>query len=149
MKKLIEVRQHETLKQAVSARDLYLGLGLEKAHWKRWAVANIENNDFFKENIDWQGFTIKANGNETKDFAISIDFAKHIAMSAKTKNSHDYRNYLIACENKVNTHLPALPKTFSEALRMLADETEAKEALQIKVDEQKQTISSYRLLHPP
>jgi anti-repressor protein len=35
------------------------------------------------------------------DFAISLDFAKHIAMMARTEKSHEYRNYFIACEQKI------------------------------------------------
>lgn len=35
------------------------------------------------------------NGNETKDYAISIEFAKHIAMMARTNKSHEYRKYFI------------------------------------------------------
>lgn len=38
------------------------------------------------------------NGNETKDFAITLDFAKHITMMARTEKSHEYREYLIKCE---------------------------------------------------
>ncbi|MCR3759207.1 ORF6C domain-containing protein [Clostridium felsineum] len=35
------------------------------------------------------------------DFAISIEFAKHIAMMARTEKSHKYRNYFIECEKKM------------------------------------------------
>lgn len=33
-----------------------------------------------KENEDWVGFVTMTNGNETKDYAVSLEFAKHIAM---------------------------------------------------------------------
>ena len=82
----------------VSARELYLGLGLDKSNWKRWAHANIVENEFFKESLDWIGFVIMTNGNETREFAITIEFAKHIAMMAKTEKAHAYRNYFIECE---------------------------------------------------
>ena len=95
---LIKVTTNEQGEKLVSARDLYLGLGLNKAHWKRWSEQNIIQNDFFKENNDWVGFTIMVNGNGTQDFAISLEFAKHIAMMARTEKSHEYRNYFIECE---------------------------------------------------
>lgn len=108
MKNLINVRS-ENGNSVVSARELYLGLGLAKAVWSRWYPTNIENNDFFKENIDWVRVQHNVEGNETMDFAITLDFAKHIAMMAKTKKSHIYRNYFIECEKKVN-QIPALSK---------------------------------------
>jgi phage anti-repressor protein len=101
MDKLIKITESETGKQAVSAKELYLGLGLNKAVWSRWCQSNIEKNDFFKENIDWVGVQHDVEGNETMDFAITLDFAKHIAMMARTEKSHEYRNYFIKCENAV------------------------------------------------
>ncbi len=83
---------------SVSARDLYLDLGLNKAHWVRWSEQNIIENDFFKDGRDYMGFTIMVNGNETRDFAVSMIMAQHIAMMAKTQRAHDYRNYFIECE---------------------------------------------------
>lgn len=95
---LIKVTTNEQGQKLVSARELYLGLGLDKSQWSRWSKKNIEQNDFFKENVDWVGFDIVSSGNNTKDFAISLDFAKHIAMMARTEKSHEYRNYFIECE---------------------------------------------------
>jgi anti-repressor protein len=83
---------------SVSARDLYLDLGMDKSQWSRWFKSNIVENEFFKDGIDYLGFDIMSNGNETRDFAITIEFAKHIAMMAKTQRAHDYRNYFIECE---------------------------------------------------
>lgn len=98
MKDLIKITTNEKGQQLVSAKELYLGLGLDKSNWKRWSIKSIELNEFFKENIDWIGFVTMTNGNETKDYAISIEFAKHIAMMARTNKSHEYRNYFIECE---------------------------------------------------
>ena len=98
MKELIKVTTNDKGQQLVSARELYLGLGLDKSHWKRWSKQNIEINEFFKENVDWIGFATMANGNEVNDYAITIEFAKHIAMMARTAKSHEYRNYFIECE---------------------------------------------------
>ena len=33
--------------KTVSARELYIGLGLAKDQWSRWYKTNIVNNDFF------------------------------------------------------------------------------------------------------
>ncbi|WMJ79569.1 antA/AntB antirepressor family protein [Clostridium sp. MB40-C1] len=87
--------------QLVSAKELYLGLGLNKSNWARWYPANIEKNDFFEKNVDWVGVRHTDEGNGTMDFAITLDFAKHIAMMARTSKSHEYRNYFIECEKKI------------------------------------------------
>lgn len=97
---LIEISKHEG-KQVVSARTLYIGLGLSKSQWSRWYKQNILENEFFKEKEDFIKVRHNVEGNEVVDFAISIDFAKHIAMMAKTERSHEYRNYFISCEKKL------------------------------------------------
>lgn len=113
MKELIKINTNEEGKQLVSARELYLGLGLNEAVWKRWYTTNILENDYFLKNIDWVSFQHDVEnskgGRPTMDFAISLDFAKHIAMMARTEKSHEYRNYFIECEKKVN-QLPQLSK---------------------------------------
>ncbi|NSA93086.1 phage anti-repressor protein [Clostridium acetobutylicum] len=35
-------------KGLVSAKELYLGLGLNKTNWSRWYPKNIQSNEFFK-----------------------------------------------------------------------------------------------------
>lgn len=139
---LINVRE-ENGKQLVSARELYLGLGLNKAVWKRWYESNINNNEYFKENADWVGFNIMLNGNETKDFAITLDFAKHIAMMARTEKSHEYRNYFIECEKRLKNKQPVLPTTYKEALLALVEEVEKNEKLELENKQQKQIIMEY------
>ena len=109
MKELIKINTNEEGKQLVSARELYLGLGLNKSQWSRWYPTNIIKNDFFTKNVDWIGVRHDVEGNEVQDFAISLEFAKHIAMMARTEKSHEYRNYFIECERKVN-QLPQLSK---------------------------------------
>ena len=111
---MIEVKSEligKELIQAVMAKELYLDLGLSKPHWSSWYEKNIISNEFFIEGRDWMGFTLDVNGNESKDFAITLDFAKHIAMMAKTAKSHEYRNFLIDCEKKAhdsNRHIDAI-----------------------------------------
>ena len=140
---LIKININEEGKQLVSARELYLGLGLNKSQWSRWYTTNILKNDFFIENVDWIGVRHDVEGNKVQDFAISLDFAKHIAMMARTKKSHEYRNYFIECENKLKLTQPKLP-TYAEALRQLADSIEKNEQLQIENTQQRQLIGEMK-----
>lgn len=144
MDELIKIKQ-ENGKQLVSARELYLGLGLDKSQWSRWNKKNILNNDFFKENIDWIGVRLNVEGNETIDFAISLEFAKHIAMMARTEKSHQYRNYFIECEKKLNgVNKPKLPSTYKEALIDLLAQVEKNEKLELENAQQKQQIGELK-----
>ena len=72
------------------------------------------------------------NGNETTDYALTIDFAKKLAMQVKTVQGEMVRDYFLTCEKKlkaVSTQKP-IPLTFAEALRAYADEVEAHERTQ-------------------
>lgn len=103
-------------KQLVDAKELYLGIGLNKAHWKRWAKMNIEDNEFFLEGVDWvyhDGEKSKM-GRPSKNYVITLEFAKHIAMMSRAKRSHEYRNYLIDIEEKAQKILSSEDKLFIE-----------------------------------
>lgn len=76
---LIKVEEREG-RQVVSARELYKSLGYSDGQFSRWSKSNITENPFAVENEDWVGFVTMTNGNETKDYAVSLEFAKHIAM---------------------------------------------------------------------
>ena len=101
---LIKITTNEEGIQLVSARELYLGLGLNKTQWSRWSKSNIKENEFFTENIDWIGsrhdVENSLGGRPTEDYIITLEFAKHLAMMAKTEKSHEYRNYFLECEKK-------------------------------------------------
>lgn len=126
MNNLIKIT-NDNGKKAVSARELYLGLGLNKTQWARWYPTNIIENNYFLENFDWVGVRHDVEGNETMDFAISIEFAKHIAMMARTEKSHEYRNYFLECERQL-----ALPQNYKQALIALVAAEEEKEKLQLE-----------------
>jgi phage anti-repressor protein len=81
---LIKVTQNADGQSVVSARELYAFLGYDTVNWARWYPKNIVKNPYAVENEDWVGFFIMKNGNETKDFALSLDFAKRLAMRAQT-----------------------------------------------------------------
>ena len=55
MNELITLKTSEGGKKTVSAKELYLGLGLNKTNWSRWYPTNIEKNEFFNEGYDYLG----------------------------------------------------------------------------------------------
>ena len=145
MKNLIEIKE-ENGKKLVSARELYVGLGLSKSEWSKWYKRNILANEYFEENTDWIGFGVMTNGNKTKDFAITLEFAKHIAMMARTEKSHEYRNYFIECERnlkeiKLDSYMIENPV---ERAKAWIAEQEKREALEKNVLVQKEIIKEYK-----
>lgn len=114
-------------------------MGLNKSQWSRWYPTNIEKNEFFAENVDWIGVRHDVEGNETMDFAITLEFAKHLAMMSKSKKAHEYRNYFIDCENKLKEIAqPKLPSTYKEALLQLIQQVEENEQLGLENSELKE-----------
>jgi phage anti-repressor protein len=106
MKELIAVHKNKLGTHSVdciSAYELYLGLGLNNSHWKRWAKTNIEKNEFFLVGKDWVQLASKASqsNNFSQDYLVTLEFGKHLSMMAKTTKAHDYRNYLLRCEKEL------------------------------------------------
>ena len=92
MKELIKISEREG-KQVVSARELYIQLGYDISSFSKWATRNIIDNEFAIEGEDW---TIVLNSdidnqwinNPTKapkDYAITVNMAKKLAMMSKTE----------------------------------------------------------------
>lgn len=143
MNELIKVTEKKG-QQVVSAKELYLGLGLDKSNWSRWSRVNIEEDNFFNENEDWVRLKddsdnqLVTNPNKVSyDYAISLEFAKHIAMMARTEKSYEYRNYFLECERIAKQSIEKeLPKTFAEALRLAAEQAEQIEKQQALIAEQ-------------
>ena len=85
------------------------------------------------EKEDYVGFVIMTNGNETLDFALTLDLAKKISMTVKNEKGEAVRNYFLDCEKKLKK--VQVPQTYAQALLeagRLALELEEKNA-QIKV----------------
>lgn len=119
-------------KQLVSAKHLYKILGLAHQHYAKWYEKNLINNDFAIERED---YTELPHSGRSKDFAITLEFAKKIAMMTRSEKGEIARNYFIECEKiakdlmEINP-IKKIPQTYSEALRELADLTEEKLLLQ-------------------
>lgn len=115
MESLIKITTNEQGSSVVSARELYQYLGYNTSQWKRWYEKNISKNEFAIENFDYQTLDIMSNGNATKDFALTIDFATKLSMMAKTEKGEEVRDFFIALKKNYQ------PKTLSPAEQLLAN----------------------------
>jgi len=114
---------------------LYEFLGYDRSNWAKWYKSYIVEKPFALESEDWVGFVLNTNGNETRDFAISIDFAKRISMMAKTQKGHEARTYFIGCESKAIESKFNIPQTFKEALLLAVHQQEIIEQQQALIAE--------------
>lgn len=107
--------------QTCNARDLHAFLKV-KARFNDWIRNRVE--DFgFQENQDFITLTrLLVSGGKRKDYYLSLDMAKELAMVERNAKGKEARLYFIDCERiaKLKTAVPALP-SYPEALRQLAD----------------------------
>lgn len=151
MNNLIKISENQT----ITAKELYDFLGLNPAHYARWTKKNVELNEYYQDGQDWQGFTIMVNGNKTKDFELTIDFAKHLCMLSRSAKGKQARDYFIEVEKRylatqeVKSTVPELPMSYLDALKALVSQTEKLEEVEKenvllidKVTEKDQIISN-------
>ena len=132
---LIKVTKDDRGRATISAQELYLFLGMAPSQWSRWSKKNIENNEFVNRGEDWEGFDIKSNGNKSRDYEITLDFAKRISMMAKTERGEQARSYFIECEKKAQSNQVAIPQTLSEALMLAANLAKEGELQKLQITE--------------
>lgn len=94
--------------EKVSCKELYAFLQLEKSQYSRWCKLNIVNNEFYEKNKDWQAIDVKANGNITTEYMLTIDFAKHLCMLARTARGKQARDYFIEVEKQYKQQIQQL-----------------------------------------
>lgn len=121
MKEIIKINTNESGNQVISAKELYFSLDLSPTQYNRWIKKNIENNQFaevgkdwvilenqindFRPNVEKQTNNSRLNvenpnkrGRQTKDYALSIDFAKKLSMLARTEKGERIRSYFVEVE---------------------------------------------------
>lgn len=84
-----------------TARKLYAFLELANGQFSRWAKANITENEFAEENVDYWGFDINVEGNITKDFKLTAHFAKKLSMKGNGERAEQAREYFTTLEERV------------------------------------------------
>ncbi|WP_455945433.1 ORF6C domain-containing protein [Eubacterium ramulus] len=103
-----------------TARALYEFLSGEKSNFSRWAKKNIEQNEYFDENVDWWGFVTVTSGNECKDYRLTMDFAKHLSMESHSVKGKIARQYFLKVEEKLKETACRVPMTVPEQIQLLA-----------------------------
>jgi phage antirepressor protein len=140
MKELIKITEQNG-KRAVSARELHLFLE-SKQEFANWIKNRIDKYGFI-ENQDYEvfdNFIKNPNGGRPLiEYALTIDTAKEIAMVEGNEKGKEARQYFIESEKQLRAKEQShqqIPQSFSEALRLAAEQAEKIEAQQKQLQEQ-------------
>lgn len=110
----------------LTARELYEFLELAPSQFARWTKTNIDQNEFYSEGIDWQGFDTMSSGNETREYLLTIDFAKHLCMLSRSARGKQARNYFIEVEKSFKQQYIAQPADETLSIQTKAKNAEAR-----------------------
>lgn len=139
MNELIKVEVREG-RNVVNARDLhkFLKVGRDFSNWIKHRIEKydfIENQDFIVYAKNGENLN---GGRPSIEYAITIDMAKQLSMIENNELGKMARKYFIECEKKLKDMVFSLqiPRTFSEALRLAADQQE-------KIEQQQKTIEAH------
>lgn len=120
---------------AVDARSLHKSLGI-KTKYADWIKKHLQD---FEEEIDYvcTSENSEENHGNRKDYVLSIDMAKHIAMLQHTPIGKDIRNYFLQKEKEAfelaKSQSKYFPVTHLDTARMLVQTLVEKENLESKV----------------
>lgn len=119
MNELIKIDSRElagATVQTVNARDLHVFLE-NGDHFTTWIKERISQYGFL-ENQDFVTFSASAEkGRPRIEYALSIDMGKELSMVERNEKGKQARQYFLECEKRARA-VPALPRTFAEALRL-------------------------------
>jgi len=110
--------------RAVNARDLHIFLA-PKSRFDTWIVRMLEYG--FVENQDFCTILGESNGGRRpKDFALTLDCAKEIAMLQRTDKGKQARQYFIECEKAMKQVQPLTEdQLLAQAMNVLNRRLEA------------------------
>lgn len=98
----LQIIKNEDGSIAVLCSVLYKDLDLEPSHFVGWTNRNVLNNKFAIENVDYIVVTrTKGEVNQSrkaKDYILTSDFAKKLAMQVRNDKGENVRNYFLKCE---------------------------------------------------
>ena len=126
--------------QTVNARDLHAFLEV-KTSFNDWINRRVQDYDFEEEKDFYSFLSESSGGRPTKEYAISINMAKELAMVERNEKGKQARLYFIECERRAKYPVAALndPSTLKTLLLENVEKVIALEA-NIKANERKTTF---------
>ena len=135
MQNIIKVTKNEIGNaelNSVNARDIHNYLQV-KTRFNDWINRAITKYDF-KENIDFYSFLSKTSGRPEKEYIVTMDMAKELAMLENNPKGKETRKYFIDCEKKLNSNSANIEKYFELFSNGFNSLTKAMENQQIQIN---------------
>lgn len=124
-----------------TARELYDFLQLNKSQFSRWARMNIVQNVYAQEGVDWTGFDTCVEGNNVKDYWLSVSFAKKLCMVSPTERGNRARDYFIEIERRFQNQGSEITAP-DDLIIMLAQRNKQLLAQMAETQKQVQTVTN-------
>lgn len=138
MEEIVKIHETKQGQKVVSARDLHEKLG-SKQDFSNWIKNRIEKYGFI-EGEDYTSFDKiierENGGTIRREYALTLNTAKEIAMVEGNERGRVVRKYFIECERLAIESSPTQIREYSkkELALMVIQAEEEKEALQAKID---------------
>lgn len=139
MTNLPQIQPHDTLIQAVNARELHHFLQVQTA-FKDWIARRISEYGFL-EGVDFCSILSESTGGRpAKEYAITLDMAKELSMVERNEQGKQARRYFIECEKRLHA-----PKELSrlEVLQLAMQTEQENIALRATLDTARPKIAHY------
>lgn len=144
MLNLPQIQPHSELIQAVNARELHAFLQVQTA-FKDWIARRIAEYGF-GEGVDFCSFLSESlGGRPSKEYAISLDMAKELAMVERNEQGKTARRYFIECEKQLRQQAPQQPSRL-EILQLALEAEKENMALKDKLAQAQPKIAHYDLI---
>lgn len=104
---------------AVNARELHEKLGV-KTQFKDWMPRRIEEFGF-EEGKDFSSILSKSHGRPSKEYIISIDMAKELAMVENNERGREIRRYFIEVEKNARKFSDAVSAQVSAMIPVIRE----------------------------
>ena len=129
--------------QTVNARDLHAFLEVQTA-FKDWIARRIGEYEF-SEGKDFCSFLSESSGGRpAKEYALSLDMAKELAMVERNEKGKQARAYFIECERRAKSYDAAAALNDPATLRqLLLNQTEERLKLESRVEAMKGDVVAF------
>lgn len=119
--------------QAVMGRDLHAFLEI-KERYPQWIARHVDKYGFVAGQDFIRNFGKSTGGRPSENHTLTLDMAKELSMVQANERGQQARQYFIECEKRAQ-QAPAIPQTYSEALRAAADAADRAAVLEAKAVE--------------